>query len=132
MLVLDASVIAEYLVASPLGVRAGERMAAHAGELHVPHLAVVETASVLRGWVRRGDLLADRADVALVDLGDLPARRWPAEPLLDRMWELRDNTTAYDACYLALAEMLGARLLTADARLARGLRNFASCLIDSL
>lgn len=131
-LVLDASVIAEYLVTSAVGVTAAEVMAEHDGELHLPHLAVIETASVLRAWVRRGEVPEQRAAAALVDLGDLPARRWPGEPLLGRMWELRDNLTSYDASYVALAEVLDADLLTADQRLARGLDNLTDCRVVTL
>lgn len=119
MLVLDASVVAEYLIGSSRGAAARASMREQAGRLHVPHLAIVETASVLRAWVRRGTVSEPRAAAALADLNALPARRWPAEPLLPRMWELRDNVTSYDACYLALAEALDAALLTCDGRLAR-------------
>lgn len=132
MLVVDASVIAEFLVASEVGVRAAERVAEHAGELHVPHLAVIETVSVLRAWVRRDELSEQRALAALTDLDDLPARRWPVEPLLSRVWELRDNLTVYDASYVALAEALQATLLTADGRLARGAEGLATCRIATL
>ena len=132
MLVLDASVVAEFLLASTVGVEAAERMAGHAGELHLPHLAVIETASVLRAWVRRGEVAEPRAAAALHDLSDLPAQRWPGEPLLDRAWELRDNVTAYDASYIALAELLDAELLTADKRLARGAAGLATCPVITL
>jgi predicted nucleic acid-binding protein len=131
-LVLDASAVAEFLVTSTVGIRAAEHMAEHAGELHLPHLAVIETASVLRTWVRRGEVPEQRAAAALVDLGDLPARRWPGEPLLARMWELRDTVTAYDASYVALAEFLEADLLTADQRLARGLEGLTNCHVVML
>ncbi|MGH7868477.1 MAG: type II toxin-antitoxin system VapC family toxin, partial [Candidatus Dormibacteraceae bacterium] len=45
--------------------------------------------------------------------------RHPLMPLLDRVWELRENLTAYDAAYVALAERLGVSLLTADTGIAR-------------
>lgn len=131
-LVLDASAAAEYLVDSAIGRRAAEHMASHAGELHLPHLAVIETAAVLRGWVRRDEVSEQRAAAALVDLADLPAQRWPGEPLLARMWELRDNVTAYDASYVALAELLDAELLTTDQRLARGLESVSACQVTML
>lgn len=70
-----------------------------------------------------------RAAAALTDLGDLPARRWPSEPLLPRMWQLRDYVTAYDASYVALAELLDAQLLTTDQRLARGLEGVSVCAV---
>ncbi len=62
----------------------------------------------------------DRARIALHHLADAPFARWPADALLPRIWELPENLTAYDATYIALAESLGATLVTADARLARG------------
>lgn len=131
-LVLDASVIAEFLIASEVGVVAADRMGAHAGDLHIPHLAMIETASVLRAWVRRGEVAEPRIAAALVDLADLPARRWPGEPLLPRMWELRDNVTTYDASYVALSELLDAELVTTDARWARGLEGLTSCRVVAL
>lgn len=131
-LVLDASALAEYLVGSAVGVLAGHHMHTHEGELHLPHLAVIETASVLRAWVRLGDLSEERAFAALEDLRDLPARRWPGEPLLGRIWELRDNVTAYDATYIALAEILNAEVLTTDGRLARGGADLSTCNVVTL
>jgi len=119
VLVVDASVLAEYLVGSSLGVRASEQMGAHWNSLHLPHLAIAETVSVFRSWVARNELAEQRASGALEDLRDFPAIRYPSELLLPRIWQLRDNLTSYDAHYVALAELLGAPLLTADARIAR-------------
>lgn len=130
-LVLDASVVAEFLLTTAVGTLAVERMNEHEGELHIPHLAVIETASVLRAWVARDEVSEQRAAAALADLGDLPAR-WPGEPLLPRIWELRGTVTAYDASYVALAELLDADLLTADRRLARGVRGRTSCNVMTL
>lgn len=117
-LVLDASVVAELLVSS----KAGRRVVPHLhgdDDLHMPHLMAVEVASVLRAWMRRGEIDRDRAEGALEDLAAFPAERWPAEPLLPRIWELRDNLSAYDAVYIALAETISANLLSADERLGR-------------
>ncbi|TAM66577.1 MAG: PIN domain-containing protein [Microbacteriaceae bacterium] len=119
MLIVDASALAEYLVGSTLGLRASELMAAHRNNLHLPHLAIAETTSVFRSWVARGELAEQRALGALEDLRDFPAIRYPSEPLLRRIWALRHNLSAYDAHYVALAELLEAPLLTADARIAR-------------
>lgn len=88
--------------------------------------------SVLRGWVSRDEVSEHRAAAALEDQRDLPARRWPAEVLLDRMWELRLNVTAHDASYVALAEALDAELLTADQRLARGIEGIATCPVVAI
>jgi len=126
-LVLDASVIAEYLLGSELGRSAATMLGRYAGELHIPHLAVIETASVLRAWARKGEIGLQRIDAALSDLQDFPARRWPGDFLLARIWELRGNVTAYDGCYVALSEFLEASLLTADSRLRRGIEGSARC-----
>jgi predicted nucleic acid-binding protein len=88
-------------------------------DAHVPHLAIIETVSVLRGLVGASKLTESRAEGALQDLVQLPVVRHPHEPLLEWVWQLRANLTAYDATYVALAETLDATLLTCDARLAR-------------
>ncbi|MDO8148810.1 MULTISPECIES: type II toxin-antitoxin system VapC family toxin [unclassified Isoptericola] len=128
-LVLDASVLAEFLVGSPAGRRATPRILADR-DLHIPHLAVVEVASVVRGWVLGGHLPEPRARGALDDLAALPAARWSAEPLLPRLWALRSNMTADDATYVALAEGVEATLLTADARLVRAAEQFGECSVE--
>lgn len=130
-LVIDASALAEYLVGGPLGV-AASAVLGHVRAIHLPHLAIVETTSVLRGWVLGGHLPPERARAALTDLAAFPGTRWPAEPLLPRVWELRDNLSAYDATYVALAEALDATLLTADARLARAVHGHATCGVELL
>jgi predicted nucleic acid-binding protein len=95
---------------------------------------IVADASIvvaaLRRRVRLGRTDAGTAVEVLDDLTDLAATRWDHEPLLRRAWDLRENVRAYDACYVVLAEMLDAELVTSDARLARapGLR----CEVDVL
>ena len=97
----------------------GEARRALATETVVfPHLADSEVANALRGQVLRGRVEAADAERALTRWARLGVRRFAVIGLLERMWELRDNLTAYDAAYVALAESLGYRLLTADARLA--------------
>jgi predicted nucleic acid-binding protein len=86
--------------------------------LHTPHLLDVEVAQVLRRYTRTGELDAARGLQALEDLVDFPLTRYPHDLFLLRIWELRQNVTAYDAAYVALAEALGALLLTRDAALA--------------
>lgn len=125
--VVDASVLVEVLTMSPRGQRAVEHLQGSAGSLHVPHLADIETLSVVRGLVAGGVLTAERGAQALVDLRDFPAQRWPAHMLFERIWELRENATAYEATYVALAEALGARLITADRKLVRGVGDVAAC-----
>lgn len=87
--------------------------------LHAPQLLDVEVVQVLRRYQRAGDLTAARGGEAARDLADLPIRRWDHAPLLERMWQLRQNVTACDAAYLALAEALEAVLVTRDRALAR-------------
>ncbi len=90
-----------------------------AGEtLHAPHLIDVEVAQVIRRYAARGDISAARGGEALADLSDLPLQRYEHDFLIPRVWELRDNLTAYDAVYVALAEALEAPLVTGDLRLA--------------
>jgi predicted nucleic acid-binding protein len=88
------------------------------GDLHAPHLIDTEVLHALRRLLRRGQISAERAHDARTDFAELTLVRYPHEPLNDRVWELRDNLTAYDATFVALAEALGVLLITCDARLA--------------
>jgi predicted nucleic acid-binding protein len=78
----------------------------------------VEIAQVIRRYVANGDIGRDRGRATLTDLGDLPLQRYAHGVLLPRIWALRNNLTAYDAAYVALAEALDAVLVTRDERLA--------------
>ena len=125
MLVVDASAVAELLLGRPAAARIERRLAEHAHQLHAPHVLDVEVLSALRRLVALGEASPARAAEAVADLLDLPIERYPHDILLPRMWELRENFSAYGAAYLALAESLtanGAPLLTADRRLARAAR----------
>jgi len=117
VIVLDASAALEFLLVTDKGGRVAERIAPPDETLHAPHLIDLEVAQVLRRYVARRQLDASRAGQALDDLRDLDLNRYPHDVLLGRIWELRHNVSAYDAAYLALAELLGAPLLTSDARL---------------
>ena len=119
MIVLDASAVVELLLGSPRGATVRARIERPDESLHAPHLLDVEVASVLRRYQLSGDLTADDGREALTDLAGLDIARYPHDPLLPRVWELRTAVTAYDAVYLALAEILEAPLLTLDRRLAR-------------
>jgi predicted nucleic acid-binding protein len=118
VIVVDASVLA-----SALGDDGGDGERARrrlAGEhLFAPELVDLEVASVWRRAARAGRLGPKRAGQALTDLAALPIARAPHQPLMNRIWELRDNHTPYDASYVALAEALETSLLTADRRLAQ-------------
>lgn len=118
MIVVDSAAVVDALTA----VAGSEDLRAYlAGEeLHAPTLLDFEVVSALRGLTLAGQLSAARADDALTDFDDLPVQRWASgDALRRRMFTLRDNLTAYDAAYVALAEALECPLLTRDARLAR-------------
>ena len=118
MIVLDASAAIELLVRTASGHRVEARVFSPGESLHAPHLIDVEVAQVLRRYVAAGAIVALRGEDALQDLRDLPLIRYPHDLMLERIWQLRDNLTAYDAAYVALAEALDARLLTCDRKLA--------------
>jgi predicted nucleic acid-binding protein len=111
--VLDAGVVVDLLVGRLDDTAlAGE-------EAGVPHLLDSEVTNVLRRLVLRGDLTVEQGDAAMSHFLELDLERFPADRLRVRMWDLRENLTAYDATYVALAEAVGATaLLTTDARLA--------------
>lgn len=113
MRVVDAGVIVE-LVANDLEpARLGDE------ELVVPHLIDSEVTNVLRRLVFQDILTDKQGRLALDGFTRLTLTRFPADWLRPRMWALRRNLSAYDATYVALAEMIGATaLLTTDARLA--------------
>jgi predicted nucleic acid-binding protein len=127
LIVLDASAVVSILVcpgsdAEPIR----ERIEIPGESVHVPHLLDVEVLNVLRRQTLRGILARERGATALQDLENIQMTRYPHVPLLGRIWELRENVTAYDAAYVALAEALGAPLITRDARLARAPGNNAT------
>lgn len=119
MIVLDASAALAALV------NAGPARDAVASEqIHAPHLIDVEVLSGLRRLAGSAEASAAQAEAALSVWRRLALTRYPMAPHAGRIWELRDNVSSYDACYVALAEALGCSLVTADGRLARapGLR----------
>jgi len=117
MIVVDASAAMEWLLQSAAGDRVAERIFSQRQTLHAPHLLDVEVAQALRRAAAVGTLSLSRAMEALQDFLVLPVTRHPHEPLLWRIWDLRDNLVAYAAAYVALAECLGATLVTCDAKL---------------
>ena len=119
MIVVDASALLEVLLRTPAAAAVEARLFNEPRQtLHAPHLLDVEVAQVLRRYAATGEIDEQRGSMALADLRDFPIRRYPHDFLLSRVWSLRDNFTAYDAVYVALAESLDARLLTRDRRLA--------------
>ena len=88
-------------------------------QLHAPHLIDSEVASGLRRHVATRRIAAEAGWAALGAWRRLGLTRYAVHGLLDRVWELRENLSAYDAGYVALAESLDCSLVTADARLSR-------------
>jgi predicted nucleic acid-binding protein len=114
VIVIDASAaLSALLNAGPA------RNALASEQLHAPHLIDSEVANGLRRMVAAEQLAAEPGWTALDAFRRLGMTRYPVFSLLDRVWELRDNLSAYDASYVALAELLDCGLLTADARLSR-------------
>jgi predicted nucleic acid-binding protein len=120
LIVVDASVAVEVLLATRAGSTLLTRILDRQSALFAPELMDVEVVQIVRRYQRLGELSAEHGQRAIDDLIDLPVERYSHRPLLTRMWELRSNLTAYDAAYVALAEALDAPLVTRDARLARG------------
>lgn len=118
MIVVDASAVLETLLRTPNAEAVERRLFDPSQTLHAPHLLDVEVAQVLRRYAGNGEIDGERGRAALADLADLPLQRYPHDFLLPRVWELRENLTAYDAVYVALAEALDVPLLTCDRRLA--------------
>lgn len=114
MIVVDASAAISALL------NAGQARRELAGQqLHVPHLIDPEVASGLRRRAWAGQITAEAAWKALRVWQRLAMTRYPVVALLHRVWELRENVSAYDASYIALAESLEVPVLTADGRLSR-------------
>ncbi|GAA2018499.1 type II toxin-antitoxin system VapC family toxin [Pseudokineococcus marinus] len=118
MIVVDASVLANALADDGEDGALARAALRSSGGLTAPDLVDVETSSVLRKRWLRGDLDDDRIETAIGHLERLDLERVPTLRLLRRALALRRNVTAYDGCYVALAEVLGCRLVTGDARLA--------------
>lgn len=117
-LVVDASLVVAALVDDGRDGRWAESMLM-AEPLAAPHLMPVEVAGILRKAVLNGDISPDVAALAHADLLMLPVEFFPYEAVAPRVWELRENLTAYDAWYVALAEALASPLGTLDRKLSR-------------
>lgn len=114
MIVLDASAaLSGLLNAGPA------RRVLAMEQMHAPHLLDIEVVSALRRRLSADTLDLKRAEAALSAWRRIGLVRYPVVSHLERIWELRDNVTAYDATYVALAEALDCPLITADGRLSR-------------
>ena len=125
--VVDASAVLTLLVEP--GDR-NDRVASRLAGLSwcAPALLPFEVANVLRRQASTGILAAGQAELALDGFGMLPIELWPWDAVAARVWQLRGSMTAYDAAYVALAELLACPLVTGDARLARA--PGARCVVD--
>lgn len=115
--VVDASVlVAFYASDDPRRTQVAQRLAA-GDALFAPAHLDAEIVSALRGLARRSPSMVPTVPAALHHLAGMPLRRMPLTPLLNRIWQLRDNITPYDAAYVALAERLNGPLITCDHKL---------------
>lgn len=129
--VIDSSALVTLLVFDDPRAAAVEARLRKGDAFFAPTLLDYEVLSALRGIARKDPRLTDEIVAeALADLQDLPVRRMKADALLPRIWQLRHNCSAYDAAYVALAESLGAALLTCDARL--GAASGVRCEVEVL
>jgi len=118
VIVVDASALVESLLRLPAAEAVDERLFRVGEALHVPHLVDIEIVHALRRRLAAGQIEPARCGEVLEDLSRLRLFRHPHGDLIPRVWELRNNLTAYDAIYVALAELLDAPLLTRDRRIA--------------
>jgi predicted nucleic acid-binding protein len=116
VIVLDASVVLDVVTAVPAGKELSARIAASGEQFAAPEVIDLEVLQALRRQLRLGKIEAKRAHQALELLNALPLARLSHQLLNSRIWQLRENATAYDAAYLALAELLNASLWTRDAK----------------
>ena len=117
MIVIDASAVLEVFFRTEAGLWIENRIFSPEETLHAPHLIDLEVAQVVRCYCASGEMDTQRGREVLDDLTDLPIMRYPHNIFLSRIWDLRHNMTAYDAVYVALAEILAAPLITRDSRL---------------
>lgn len=125
MLVVDASIALKWVLkeAGSDAVRDIWRGWVDVGEtLIAPALFRAETLSVVRGNVYRGVFTAEEAETAYAVLENLSVEVREPDDLYGAAWRLAirlNQPTVYDCCYLALADIMGCELWTADARFAR-------------
>lgn len=114
MIVIDASLAFEISIATKDGAALSARLTTEAGLLVAPDVIELEFLQTLRRFLRQGQIDRERAANAIGNFADMAIERFPHAPLRARIWELRDNLTAYDGAYFALAELLDTPLWTRD------------------
>jgi predicted nucleic acid-binding protein len=130
MIVVDSSALIEALINSPKA--AGVAASLKGQQVHAPELISFEVLSAIRGNVRGTLLTAAEGLEAMREFEDIEARLrlWPLlEVMIKRAIELRENVSSYDASYVALAEILKCRLVTADARLGRAVADLVDVTV---
>lgn len=128
MIVVDASVVIEWLLRLPRRDAAEIVLSAN-DALEAPHLLLTEVAQTVRRYEARTEISADRAAEAIDDLADLDLHLHAHDMLMNQVWQLRHNLTAYDATYVALATALEVPLVTFDQRLANAVGNAATVIV---
>jgi len=118
LLIVDASALVELVAVLPRAALVRTAMTIDSDH-GAPALIDAEVLAVIQRFERSEHLDRTSTVLAMAGLKTWPGERWPHGPLIDRVWELRHNVRSYDAFYVALAESLGATLLTLDERLAK-------------
>ena len=126
MIVVDASALLEVLLRRPAADDVESWLRRPGQTIHAPHLIDVEVTQVVRRFAMRGEIDGQRGRTALADFSLISIERYPHDAFLFRAWELRNNFSAYDAMYVALAEVLDVPLITCDRRLANTAGHSAS------
>lgn len=129
MLVVDASCLSEVLIGGPGAEAIREGLSADVDHA-APHIVDVEVFGVIRREHLMGRLDRTEAVQAVEDLAAWPGERFGHRLLLERAWELRESVRGWDAMYVALAEALGAILVTTDRRLAAA--SGPTCSIEAI
>lgn len=118
MIVVDASALLEVLLGRPAASDVESWLSQPGQTIHAPHLIDVEVTQVVRRFAMHGKIDSQRGRTVLADFSLMSIERYPHDPFLFRAWELRNNFSAYDAMYIALAEVLDAPLITCDRKMA--------------
>jgi len=121
VIVVDSSAVLDLLLNRPSAEALRDRLFAPRETLHAPYLLDLDVVQVFRRHLFAGSITHAEAATLLDCHFTVPIERYPHDPLWQRVWSLRENVTAYDAIYVALAETLGVALVTADGELAKAI-----------